>query len=99
MIDSSFLVQAIFVIIGVIVLNFLIDVVFYIIFTNMTKSKESKEQGSVWKEFQVRQETHGKQLYWYDVETGMFLAQGADHDELIEKMKIRFPEKTFEITK
>jgi len=43
----------------------------------------------------VRIEEHYNTYYWYDVDSDKFLAQGATPAELIDRLKIRFPEHIF----
>jgi hypothetical protein len=43
----------------------------------------------------VRIEEHYNTYYWYDADSDKFLAQGATPAELIDRLKIRFPEHIF----
>lgn len=43
----------------------------------------------------VRIEEHHNTYYWYDADSDKFLAQGATPAELIDRLKIRFPEHIF----
>ena len=43
----------------------------------------------------VRVEEHYNTYYWYDADSDKFLAQGATPAELIDRLKIRFPEHIF----
>lgn len=43
----------------------------------------------------VRVEEHHNTYYWYDADSDKFLAQGATPAELIDRLKIRFPEHIF----
>lgn len=43
----------------------------------------------------VRVEEHYNTYYWYDADSDKFLAQGATPTELIDRLKIRFPEHIF----
>jgi hypothetical protein len=44
---------------------------------------------------EVNVEQHGAESYWFDKETNEFLAQGKTDDELIERIKKRFPDHIF----
>lgn len=43
----------------------------------------------------VNVEKHGDQYYWYDRDTGEFLAQGKNVDDIVAVLKIRFPAHFF----
>ena len=43
----------------------------------------------------VKIEKHNNQSYWYDQDDDMFLAQGVTTEEIIEKLKSRFPDHFF----
>lgn len=47
----------------------------------------------------VSEETHGSRTYWFDSDDGKFLAWGDTPEELIENLKIRFPEHIFYLNK
>jgi hypothetical protein len=43
----------------------------------------------------VRVEEHYNNFYWYDADSDKFLAQGATPAELIDRLKVRFPQHIF----
>jgi hypothetical protein len=43
----------------------------------------------------VKQEKHGDQYYWFDMETDQFLAQGGTFDEIAGKLKQYFVDHVF----
>ena len=43
----------------------------------------------------VKIEKHNNQTYWYDQDDETFLAQGVTTEEIIEKLKSRFPDHFF----
>ena len=43
----------------------------------------------------VKIEKHHNQTYWYDQDNETFLAQGVTTEEIIEKLKSRFPDHLF----
>jgi hypothetical protein len=43
----------------------------------------------------VRVEEHYNNYYWYDANSDKFLAQGSTPDELIDRLKARFPTHIF----
>jgi len=43
----------------------------------------------------VEVETHGDINYWYDKDSSEFLAQGTTREEIIKKLKSRFPNHIF----
>lgn len=43
----------------------------------------------------VRQMEHDQMFYWYDQDSGEFLAQGADDDEITAVIRARFPDDIF----
>jgi hypothetical protein len=43
----------------------------------------------------VNVEQHGEQYYWYDRDTGDFLAQGKNIDDIVAVLKVRFPAHFF----
>ena len=43
----------------------------------------------------VKVEKHGEVNYWFDDESGQFLAQGATFDEAVNHIRSRFPEHVF----
>lgn len=45
----------------------------------------------------VREDQIGDMRYWYDRDSEKFLAQGKDHEEIINVLKLRFPEGIFVI--
>ena len=45
----------------------------------------------------VREDRIGDMRYWYDRDSETFLAQGKDHEEIVNVLKMRFPEGIFVI--
>jgi hypothetical protein len=63
----------------------------------------SDEDEAAWREYVdqivhvVREDRVGDMRYWYDRDSETFLAQGKDHDEIVNVLKIRFPDGIFVI--
>jgi hypothetical protein len=61
------------------------------------------EDEAAWQEYVeqivhvVREDRVGDMRYWYDRDSETFLAQGKDHDEIVNVLKIRFPDGIFVI--
>jgi hypothetical protein len=61
------------------------------------------EDEAAWREYVdqivhvVREDQVGDMRYWYDRDSETFLAQGRDHKEIVDVLKIRFPEGIFVI--
>jgi hypothetical protein len=63
----------------------------------------SDEDEAAWREYVdqivhvVREDQVGDMRYWYDRDSETFLAQGRDHEEIVNALKMRFPEGIFVI--
>jgi hypothetical protein len=61
------------------------------------------EDEAAWREYVeqmvhvVREDRIGDMRYWYDRDSETFLAQGKDHEEIVNVLKMRFPEGIFVI--
>jgi hypothetical protein len=61
------------------------------------------EDAESWREYVedmihvVREDRIGDIRYWYDRDSEKFLAQGKDHEEIVNALKMRFPEGIFVI--
>jgi hypothetical protein len=61
------------------------------------------ENETAWREYVedivhvVREDQIGDMRYWYDRDSETFLAQGKDHNEIVNVLKMRFPDGIFVI--
>ena len=87
----TFLIQAIF---WYIVFSFLLGL---IIRYNKNKEENLTELKNKLDEIvhRVQVEQHGEVYYWFDADDNEFLAQGKDVEEVVTKIKQRFPNHIF----
>ena len=65
--------------------------------------QQADDDEAAWREYVeqmvhvVREDRIGDMRYWYDRDSEKFLAQGKDHEEIVNVLKMRFPEGIFVI--
>ena len=67
------------------------------------RHQQADDDEAAWREYVeqmvhvVREDRIGDMRYWYDRDSETFLAQGKDHEEIVNVLKMRFPEGIFVI--
>ena len=67
------------------------------------RHQQADNDEAAWREYVeqmvhvVREDRIGDMRYWYDRDSEKFLAQGKDHEEIVNVLKMRFPEGIFVI--
>lgn len=67
------------------------------------RHQQTDDDEAAWREYVeqmvhvVREDRIGDMRYWYDRDSETFLAQGKDHEEIVNVLKMRFPEGIFVI--
>jgi hypothetical protein len=67
------------------------------------RHQQADDDEAAWREYVeqmvhvVREDRIGDMRYWYDRDSEKFLAQGKDHEEIVNVLKMRFPEGIFVI--
>jgi hypothetical protein len=67
------------------------------------RHQQADDDEAAWREYVeqmvhvVREDRIGDMRYWYDRDSETFLAQGKDQEEIVNALKMRFPEGIFVI--